>query len=145
VPLWTLYGLKQGKASTRWPASGDSGQAGTLGMPRFDPAKCQDGCRRCAEVCLPGAITVTDSTHEARVAVDYGRCVTCQMCVEACPTGAFSGSDDWAFGVRSREDLIWATPRPHATAGAQRRDSSRLRPQSACAPCRCRFLQRLRV
>ncbi len=108
MPLWTLFGLRQGKASTQWPSSGDDGQAGTRGMPRFDPAKCQDGCRRCAEVCLPGAITVKDSAHEARVAVDYGRCVTCQLCVEVCPTDAFSASDDWAFAVHRREDLVWA-------------------------------------
>ena len=112
MPFWSWYGLRQGKASTRWPSAGEDGQAGVLGMPRFDPAKCEEGCRRCAEACLPGAIRVVQGgeSHPApspRIEVDYGRCVVCQMCVEVCPSGAFSGSQDWAFGVRHREDLLW--------------------------------------
>ncbi len=109
IPLWTLYGLRKGKATTSWPYGGDHGQEGFIGMPRFDPEKCQEGCRQCADACLPGAISIV-SAHDraARVAVDYGRCVVCQMCVETCPTGAFTSSDDWAFGVRRREDLVWA-------------------------------------
>jgi formate hydrogenlyase subunit 7 len=118
VPLWTLYGLKHGKVSTRWPASGDHGQSGALGMPRFEPSKCQDGCRRCADVCLSRAITINDSQQGQPVTVDYGRCVTCQLCVEECPTGAFTGSNDWAFGVRDRADLIWADAA--ATASAEK-------------------------
>ena len=108
MPFWTLYGLKQGSASTAWPASGADGQSRTLGMPRFSPERCQSGCRECAEACLPGAISVADGVGGARLRVDYGRCVTCQLCVEVCPTGAFTSSGDWAFGVRRREDLIWA-------------------------------------
>lgn len=110
MPLWTWYGLRQGKASTSWPADGDDGQQGVLGMPRFDPSRCQDGCRECADACLPGAITLADDAGAggARLNVDYGRCVVCQMCVEVCPTGAFTASSDWAFGVRRREDLVWA-------------------------------------
>jgi len=108
IPLWTLYGLRGGKVSTTWPRGGNDGQEGFLGMPRFEPDKCEDGCRRCADACLPGAISIEESAPEGRVAVDYGRCVVCQMCVEACPTGAFTASSDWAFGVRRREDLVWA-------------------------------------
>jgi formate hydrogenlyase subunit 7 len=107
MPLWTLFGLTRGKASTSWPADGDDGQAGLLGMPRHDPEKCREGCRECADACLPGAISVVAESGGARLEVDYGRCVVCQMCVEACPTGAFVASGDWAFGVRRREDLIW--------------------------------------
>ena len=114
MPLWTLFGLKEGKVSTPWPKSGEDGQQGVLGMPRFDPAKCQEGCRRCADVCLPHAITIADGGVAGRVEVDYGRCVTCQLCVEECPTGAFTASEDWAFGVRRREDLRWA----QASAGS---------------------------
>jgi len=105
MPLWTLYGLKQGKASTAWPNSGDDGQSGLLGMPRFDLAKCQEGCETCAQACLPKAISIAGS---GEVQLDYGRCVACQLCVEVCPTGAFSSSRDWAFGVRQREDLEWS-------------------------------------
>lgn len=105
MPFWTFYGLTRGAVSTRWPAGGADGQTGLLGMPRFDPAKCQEGCRACAEACLPGAITLSGP---ARVEVDYGRCIVCQLCVESCPTGAFMASTDWAFGVRRREDLLWA-------------------------------------
>lgn len=102
----------------RWPAGDRAqpgpqedaacGQIGFIGMPRFDPAKCQDGCRECADACLPAAISLQPSGSTERVKVDYGRCVACQMCIESCPTGAFTSSDDWAFGVRRREDLVWA-------------------------------------
>jgi Ni,Fe-hydrogenase III small subunit/ferredoxin len=110
MPLWTFYGLKNGKVSTAWPKSGDDGQAGVLGMPRLDHARCQEGCQACADACLPKAITMLEG-EEARLSVDYGRCVACQLCVEVCPSGAFTASNDWAFGVRRREDLHWAASR----------------------------------
>ena len=110
MPLWTFYGLKNGKVSTAWPKSGDDGQAAVLGMPRFDQARCQEGCQACADACLPKAITMLEG-EEARLSVDYGCCVACQLCVEVCPSGAFTASNDWAFGVRRREDLHWAASR----------------------------------
>jgi formate hydrogenlyase subunit 7 len=105
MPLWSLYGLREGKASTKWPKSGDDGQAGVLGMPRFEPSKCEVGCEACAKACLPRAIRALD---DGKVEVDYGRCVACQLCVEVCPTGAFTASQDWAFAVRERGDLQWS-------------------------------------
>lgn len=107
MPLWTLFGLSRGNASTRWPASGDDGQAGVLGMPRFHPDKCREGCSDCVEACVPRALFI-QRDGEARLGMDYGRCVACQLCVEACPAGALEASEDWAFGVRRREDLVWA-------------------------------------
>ncbi|MGA2366690.1 MAG: NADH-quinone oxidoreductase subunit NuoB [Steroidobacteraceae bacterium] len=77
-------------------------------MPRFDSTKCQEGCEACAAACLPKAITMLADESGPRLSVDYGRCVACQLCVEVCPSGAFTASNDWAFGVRRREDLRWA-------------------------------------
>jgi formate hydrogenlyase subunit 7 len=100
--------LRRGRATTSWPRAGaDDGQAGVLGMPRFDAARCQPDCRACADACLPGAIAPAP-VEKGGVRVDYGRCIACQLCTEACPTGAFTTSADWAFGVRRREDLVWA-------------------------------------
>lgn len=119
IPLWTLYGLSRGKATTRWSGAGsEPGQGGFLGMPRFDPQKCQDGCRKCAQACLPGAIRFDSNADTGPPTVDYGRCVVCQMCVEECPTGAFTESGDWAFGARHREDLVW-TRSPASADGAR--------------------------
>jgi formate hydrogenlyase subunit 7 len=108
MPLWTFLGLAEGKASTRWPRDGgDAGQDGVLGMPRFNPALCEAGCDACAEVCPTGAITVTVGAEgRDRLEVDYGRCIACQLCVEACPDEAATASHDWAFGVRNRGDLV---------------------------------------
>lgn len=103
MALWTLFGLTSGKATTSWPSGdGPDGQDGVLGMPRYDPATCREGCEECASVCPTGAIQARDGA----LAVDYGRCVVCQLCTEACPTGAMSSSNDWAFGVRDRADLV---------------------------------------
>jgi Ni,Fe-hydrogenase III small subunit/ferredoxin len=118
MPLWTLLGLASGKQTTAWPlGQGDDGQAGLLGMPRYHPEECRDGCEACAEACPTAAITVGGSTPgEGKLRIDYGRCVVCQLCIEACPTAAMAPSSDWAFGVRRREDLVWRNM-PSADAG----------------------------
>lgn len=108
MPLWTLFGLTHGKATTEWPngKTGD-GQENLLGMPRFAPERCAHGCAECAASCPTGAISVNrELTGRDRLVVDYGRCVVCQLCVEACPNEAAASSFDWAFGVRDRSDLF---------------------------------------
>ena len=102
MPLWTLFGLSQGKASTAWPAPGsDHGQRGVLGMPRLHVERCRPECAECAAACPTGAIAPKGHGVE----LDYGRCIHCQLCVDACPSGAMEPSGDWAYGVRSRADL----------------------------------------
>jgi Ni,Fe-hydrogenase III small subunit/Pyruvate/2-oxoacid:ferredoxin oxidoreductase delta subunit len=125
MPQWTLLGLLQGKQTAPWPlAEGTDGQAGFLGMPRYQPELCGDDCKACADICPTKAITMRASPGSGgRLDVDYGRCIVCQLCTEACPTGAMTTSSDWAFGARSREDLIWkenAAAAP-ATGGEMRR------------------------
>ncbi len=116
MALWTLFGLASGKATTSWPAAeGADGQDGVLGMPRYEPEACRDGCRECADVCPTHAIEASGGS----LSVDYGRCVVCQLCTEACPTGAMARSNDWAFGVRSREDLVWAQDAGRPTVAAE--------------------------
>jgi Ni,Fe-hydrogenase III small subunit/ferredoxin len=112
MPLWTLLGLLQGKQTAPWPlAEGSDGQAGLIGMPRYNPALCTDDCQACADVCPTRAITMRPADEKSgRLDVDYGRCVVCQLCTEACPTDAMAPSSDWAFGARRREDLVWKSP-----------------------------------
>ena len=105
MPLWTLVGLKEGCATLDWPEKkGDTGQEAVLGMPRFNPDQCVTHCTRCVDACLPNAIT-RDKNNQ--LSVDYGACINCQLCTEVCPTGAMTKSEDWAFGVFNKEDLIW--------------------------------------
>ena len=123
MPFWTFFGLRQGRATTPWPNGDAAGQQGVLGMPRFEPERCASECEECAAVCPTAAITVeAGRTGAERLAIDYGRCVVCQLCVEACPTEAAAASFDWAFGTRRRSDLLLAdnVPAPEPAAAASR-------------------------
>jgi Ni,Fe-hydrogenase III small subunit/ferredoxin len=125
MPLWTLFGLQKGRATTPWPQSGEkAGQKGVLGMPRFEPERCEPSCNECAAVCPTAAITVqVGHAGKERLAVDYGRCVVCQLCVEACPKGAAVASFDWAFGTRERSDLLLSDGATPLTGKASERES----------------------
>lgn len=104
MPVWTLFGLKRGLATTPWPEKEDaSAQPGVLGLPRYQPDRCDEDCRACAEACLPGAIAAANGKFR----LDYGKCIGCQLCTEVCPNQAMIKSQDWAFGVRDRSDLEW--------------------------------------
>jgi Ni,Fe-hydrogenase III small subunit/ferredoxin len=123
MPLWTFIGLLEGKQTTAWPREGDaSGQSGVLGMPRYHPELCVEGCEACAEICPTDAITLRSEgrAEDGRLDIDYGRCVVCQLCTEVCPDGAMAPSSDWAFGVTNRHDLVWRSgvppqPEPEGT------------------------------
>ena len=109
-------------------------------MPRYHADACSEGCEECASVCPTHAIEARDRA----LAVDYGRCIVCNLCTEACPTGAMEPSNDWAFGVRERADLVWSETRKELSVpsdvGAQG-----LPAQPAHPPCRRRLLQRMRI
>lgn len=118
MPLWTLFGLRKGKATTDWQEGDqedrDNGQDGVLGMPRFEPRRYAEECVECARICPTAAIRVSPKqTGRARLEVDYGRCVVCQLCVEVCPTDAATTSRDWALGTRDRFDLLFSNDDVH--------------------------------
>jgi formate hydrogenlyase subunit 7 len=124
MPFWTFFGLTQGKATTRWPQRPEeSGQEGMLGMPRFAPERCPPECEECAAACPTAAIAVDKGqAGNERLAIDYGRCVVCQLCVEACPADAATASFDWAFGTLERSDLLLTSsvPAPEPATAAFR-------------------------
>ncbi|MHB2009486.1 MAG: hypothetical protein ACYCOX_15765, partial [Acidobacteriaceae bacterium] len=57
MPVWTLYGIRRGIATTSWPEKDGPTQPGVLGLPHYHADRCQDECRACADVCLPGALS----------------------------------------------------------------------------------------
>jgi len=108
MPIWTLFGLTRGLATMPWPPKGEGDQQpGVIGLPSFDPNRCEENCHACVESCLPDAITIDNSNARERLAIDYGKCISCQLCTEICPNDALRKSNNWAFGVHKREDLVW--------------------------------------
>jgi Ni,Fe-hydrogenase III small subunit/ferredoxin len=73
------------------------------GRPALDPARCEDGCRRCAEACPTDAIR--DPGLPA-MAIDLARCVFCPACAEACPTGAVRFTRDYRLAAREPAELL---------------------------------------
>lgn len=75
----------------------------TLGRPRFQPARCAEGCSECARVCPTAAI-------DPGKTLDLGRCLFCGECARACPHGAVRFTRSPGMAVRRRSDLVLAGP-----------------------------------
>jgi Ni,Fe-hydrogenase III small subunit/ferredoxin len=97
----SLARLKQGHRTIAYPAQEPTLPERFRGLPAIDAAKCQDGCRACADACPTGAITTEGKTPR----LDLGRCLFCVDCVEACPEGAIRYTQDYRLATRRRDDL----------------------------------------
>lgn len=100
---WTLKGILAGKYSTTWPLSGSNhGQTNTLGLPAIGEYKA-NSCGECIGVCPTDALSVD---QKLGMKIDYGRCIGCQLCVEACKCGSIQNSFDFDRSTATRENLI---------------------------------------
>lgn len=81
-----------------------------------DPAtgelKC-NGCRLCAIACPVNCIEIKTSIGEDKKRVldeyniDFGLCMFCGLCVEACQRDALKFVGDYEYSTSKREQLIW--------------------------------------
>jgi Ni,Fe-hydrogenase III small subunit/NAD-dependent dihydropyrimidine dehydrogenase PreA subunit len=77
-----------------------------LGMPAIAESACEGAhCRRCAEVCPTQAILVTEDELGGVVALDRGRCIGCNACIEACPSGVIVSDRSTRTATRTRDEL----------------------------------------
>jgi Ni,Fe-hydrogenase III small subunit/formate hydrogenlyase subunit 6/NADH:ubiquinone oxidoreductase subunit I len=96
--------LRQGRRTIAYP-DGEPVLPGRFrGRPRVDEARCRSGCSVCADVCPTDAIRIDGGG----VQIDLGRCLFCTDCVEACPPGAITYTQDHRLATRTRQDLVLA-------------------------------------
>lgn len=106
MAVWTWKGLAAGIVSCRYPDEPVPLPAGYRGKPELVPERCAgESCKRCVAVCLPQALTWEDGPLGAALRLDYGRCVFCGLCEEACPEQAIRLTDEAELAVRSKQDL----------------------------------------
>ena len=120
--------MRQGRRTIAMPAAGPVLPASFRGRPVLDPARCEEGCRACAERCPTSAIRVEPPAENGgapRLALDLGRCLFCNECVEACPSGAVRFGKDYRMAARAREDLV-ADEGAYRLAGALDAEARRL-------------------
>lgn len=85
-----------------------------IGLPKVTESACDGSrCRRCAEVCPTQAIVVTDDESGGMVALDRGRCVGCNACLEMCELGCIVPDRSTRTATVTRDALV-LTNRPKA-------------------------------
>lgn len=93
---------RQGHRTLRYPKEVPVLPERFRGLPRVDTALCPPDCHLCAEACPTEAIEL----GETGPAIDLGRCLFCDGCVETCPKGALTFTRDHRLTVRERDDLL---------------------------------------
>ena len=73
---------------------------GLRGRPTIGTASCPPECAACVTGCPTGAISLDP------LAIDLGRCIFCGDCVELCPQGTLTLTEDPRMSSDARDSLI---------------------------------------
>ncbi len=73
------------------------------------------GCGNCSTICMNGAIDMISlvgvegkgGDSGLRPRVDHGRCCWCALCVEVCPTGSLSLTNDYLYVSPDPDSFLW--------------------------------------
>jgi hydrogenase-4 component H len=116
---WIRKGLRTGILTTRFPAVHERISEDFRGRPVLDASRCLavQGCNACVQICLPGALSLTEvvngadetSSGSPQLTLDYARCIMCGLCVTACPADAMQMRGDYELATRKLEDLRLVT------------------------------------
>lgn len=118
------FGAREG-ATTRYPLGPIEPWDGPPRTPVHNADRCE-GTGACARACPTEAIEVGEGSQPSPFRLDYGKCLFCGLCVDACPSGALASVRFEEMAARRRADLVLrhgperAAPPPAAMADAVR-------------------------
>jgi Ni,Fe-hydrogenase III small subunit/NAD-dependent dihydropyrimidine dehydrogenase PreA subunit len=125
VIRWFLRGLTGRRLTTRYPRAQEPPPPAFRARALLDPsAASADDAWRCAEVCLPNALSLD---NRGRLRMDASRCIACGLCIEACAGGSLAIDSGYELAARSRARLVVGDEArepeisPQVLAGAFRR------------------------
>jgi len=108
----TLKNLVRRRITTQYPEQRLVVSRRTRGNELvWDKTRCT-GCATCAKTCPQGVIHVETSVDEdnnyfvEKFEVDTGYCISCGLCVEACPYNALFMGYRYELGKYRRDDLV---------------------------------------
>lgn len=106
-----LIAVLKGGTATRREVCPDLPDS-AIGLPKLTESTCKGlSCRQCVGVCPTQAIAVTDDALGGAIALDRGRCIGCNACVQSCPSGTIVSDRSTRTATLTRDALL-LTNRP---------------------------------
>ena len=101
-----LRPLRSPTVTRRYPPNTAVPDRAHRGTPELQAERC-GASADCAAVCPTAAIDVNDrGDGTAQWRLDYGLCVFCGRCIEACPGKAITATTEFELSARGRGDVI---------------------------------------
>lgn len=101
-----LRPLRSRVVTSRYPREVWLSDRANRGVPVFDPTQCTLS-RDCEGVCPTGAITIEEAGDgPGRWSIDFGRCISCGVCVQACLKGAIRAASEIDPVAPTRDSLV---------------------------------------